>query len=1026
VTSSRYRILGPLRVRDGDGWSAIRAAQQRVVLAVLLIEAGRVVGSDRLIHEIWGVEPPAAALVTVQGYVRRLRRLLGDGRSGPLLTRGRGYELVVDDGEVDAAVFDGLVDHGLGCRAGGMPDRAAAELSQALALWRGPALGDVPAGATVTAEAARLERRRLTTEEERLDALLDLGRHADVAAELRELVRAQPLRERLRGLQMLALHRCGRPAEALAAYDEARRVLVTELGVEPGTELRRLRERILVHGRSPGIPAQLPADVAHFTGRRAQLARLDALLPGDGPLAIRTIAGTAGVGKTALAVHWAHRVRARFPDGQLYVNMRGYGVGRALRPIDALTHFLSALGVPAEKVPREVDAAAGLYRTLLNGKRVLVLIDNAGHPAQVRPLLPGTGGCLVLVTSRDQLRGLVALDGAVRLDLDILSEDEANRLLVRLIGTAPDEAELVAELARLCGRLPLALRIVAANRAAHPRRPLADLVAELAEGDRLSALAVTGDPRSAVRGAFDQSYVLLPAAVRRLFRLQGLAPVADITVPAAAALAGSTPAEAAELLDALAAAYLVERRPPGRYAMHDLIRRYAIELAGEQDVEPDRRAALARLYNHYLYGVAAAAGLLHPFTASLPLPPVPAHGMTFHDEPTALAWLDAERTNLVAVARHAAEHGPPQLAWRLADALRGQLCMNTAEWAAVIRAGLSAAEADGDPLGRAAVTISVAMLHTARDAIGCYTRALALSQRAGWSDGESMAIGGLGTVYHSLGRLAEAADHHERALAINRRTGFLLGQAAQLADLGWVYHRLGRTTDARTCLDEALTAHRELGDRATEGTTTRKLAELHRDAGVYDRALDLAGAALSIANTGCCDETQALIVLAGIHCHLGHADQAVDGHRRALTLARDLENPYLEAAALVGLAEAEPADRAALYARAAHAIARDQGYRLLEARALVWLAASALRQDHVGRTIALASRAMTIDAETGHRLGHARASLVLAHALHTEGDEQAARSHANRANTTFIELGTVPAEQARLLLGPAAEGGGLV
>jgi DNA-binding SARP family transcriptional activator len=614
VTSLRFRILGPLRVRHGEGWSAVRAAQQRVVMAVLLIEAGRVVGSDRLIHELWADEPPRAALVTVQGYVRRLRRLLGHGRSGPLLTRGRGYELVVNDGDVDAAVFDGLVDHGLGRRAGGMPDRAAVELSQALALWRGAALADVPAGPTVMAEAARLEQRRLTAVEERLDALLDLGRHTDAATELRELVARAPLRERLHVLRMRSLHRCGRPADALAAYDQARHVLVTELGLEPGAELRRLREHILVKERKPSTgPAQLPAGVGRFTGREADLARLSTLAHRGGPMVICTIAGPAGVGKTALAVHWAHRARPEFPDGQLYVDLRGYGPDRPLRAVDALAHFLTALGVPAATVPRDVEAAAGLYRTLLSGKRVLVLIDNAGDPGQVRPLLPGSRDCLVLVTSRDQLRGLAARDGAVRLDLDPLGQDEAIRLLTRLIGPDRGRAtpELVAELAGLCGRLPLALRIVAANLAARPHRPLADLAAELAAGDRLSALAVTGDPKSAVRVAFDHSYVLLPAALRRLFRLLGLAPGADITVPAAAALAGIAPAEAADLLDALAAANLVKRRPPDRYAMHDLIRRYAAELAGEPDLEADGRAALARLREHYRYPRAAAlAGLV--------------------------------------------------------------------------------------------------------------------------------------------------------------------------------------------------------------------------------------------------------------------------------------------------------------------------------------------------------------------------------------------------------------------------------
>jgi DNA-binding SARP family transcriptional activator len=686
----RFRILGPLRVHDGAHWISVRAAQQRLVLAVLLIEAGKVISTDQLVNEIWGELPPGTAAATVRGYVRALRRILGGGTHGPLLTRGHGYELEVADEDVDARVFERLVDTGIRAIVGGDRGGALTRLSEALALCHGHVLADVPSSGTVATEITRLEQRRLTAMEERLGALLDLGRHAEMVDELAQVVAEHPLRERLQGQLMLALYRCGRRAEALATYRGAHRIFTDELGVEPGMELRSLHQAMLSdepHLAAPVrqgsqnhrvTPAQLPAEVTAFTGRESPLKQLDTLLPDENdpdgatgpPLPmIATIVGTAGVGKTALAMRWAHQVRRLFPDGQLYVNMRGYAAGPPMRPIDALARFLPALGVPAEQVPLEVDVAASLYRSLLADKRTLVLLDNVAHSDQVRPLLPGSRGCRVLLTSRDKLGGLVARDGAVPLTLDAFDPTESMTLLTRLLGadriaTEPDAA---AALTDLCGHLPLALRIAAANLTARPTRAIADYTTRLAGGDRLAALQMDDDPEAAVHAAFDHSYTTLPDDAALLFRLLGLVPGTEITAPAAAALAGLSLQQANRLLDRLARGHLIVEHSRDRYTLHDLLRLYAADLAA-RDGALDRHAALDRLYDHYLSGAQFAATRLDLYASRLPVP-------VASDHTEALAWLDAELPNLMAAISHAAAHGPHVFARQLADTLRGYLFM---------------------------------------------------------------------------------------------------------------------------------------------------------------------------------------------------------------------------------------------------------------------------------------------------------------------------------------------------------------
>jgi DNA-binding SARP family transcriptional activator len=1083
-----FGVLGPLEVRSGGLVIPVRSAKRRVVLAVLLLRVNRVVPVDELVDVVWGEHPPRTAQNTLSVHVGRLRRLLETDRTRQrprLVWWSSGYQLRVEPDRVDHCRFDRLVAKSREAKAAGELERATRHLREALQLWRGRALADVASAALQTTEALRLEEQRASALEERIQLDLDLGRHLEVVGELEALVAAQPLRERLRSLLMLALYRSGRQAEALAVYRNARQVLAEELGIEPCPELQRIERAILAGDRSlelPGPalavtgvpPSQLPSAIADFVGRTVQLDQLDRLLEADGDttaVVISAIAGTAGVGKTALAVQWAHQVRGRFPDGQLYVGLRGYSPGPPISPIQALVQLLRGLGVDADKVPVEVEEAAGLYRSLLADKRVLIVLDNARDAEHVRPLLPGSPGCLVLITSRDGLSGLVAKEGARRLTLDVLPHDDARTLLARLLGEerVGAEPEATAELARVCGHLPLALRIAAANLADQPQRGIASYLAELGEGNRLAALEVDGDTQAAVRAAFHLSYAALAPEARRVFRWLGLVPGPDVTPEAAAALTGNSPQQVRRLLDRLTGAHLLGRPAPGRFAFHDLLRLYATERAHHEDSQAELRAAIRRLLDWYLHNTDAAARLLYPQLVRLPLPPdEPRPLARFDDRAQALAWLDAERPNLVAAIRHAAAHGPPAVAWLLADALRGyfwaRMCI--VDWLASAQAGLAAAEAARDLRAQAAARLSLgdACWHQSRyqQATEHYRRALALARQRGWLEGQAATLGNLGVVDWELGQLDEAAEHHHQALALYRRTNRLAGQAATLANLGLVYkqmgrvreaadhyaesvalHReaaarsgeavslgnlgeaartLGRLDDALEHLTRALTLHQELGDRGAEPETLRVLAAVHRDAGRHGQALKLANSALALArDTG--DrrvEADALNTLGTVAQCLAQHKQAILHHQQALHLARETKTRYPEVEALIGLAGASERlgrlDQAHTCADQAIALALQAGYQLLEGQALTALAGIHLDQDHPDQAIRHAQQALAIHRETGHRLGEARTLVVLGLALERIGHREAALPQWQEALAVFSDIGTPNADQVRDLL----------
>ncbi|OLB80596.1 MAG: hypothetical protein AUI14_06170 [Actinobacteria bacterium 13_2_20CM_2_71_6] len=1077
----RFRLLGPVEVESDDGRvHALARRQERAVLAILLLETGRIVPVDRLCLLLWDDDPPRQARRAVHAHVARIRAVLaraGAGTAGAELVSHRdGYLIQADPATIDVHRFRRLLG-----QAGGTTDLTERDrlLRDALALWRGPALHNAASDRLRERLCAELDEQRLQAVEASIATGLELGRHRELLPELARLTAEDRVRERLVELHMLALYRYGRTAEALDVYRHARDRIADELGLEPGPGLRQLHQTILRGAPLPATapdppvrtadarvtPAQLPPDQSGFTGRAGYLETLDNLLAEEATAAvvISAIAGTAGVGKTALAIHWAHRVRDRFPDGQLYGDLRGYAPVPAMRPIDTLAGFLSALGVPAQRVPSDLDQATGMYRSLLAGRRILVVLDNAASPDQVRPLLPGTAGCVVLITSRDSLGGLVARDGARRVSLDVLTPDEAEHLLTNILGPQRVAAETgaTAELARVCAYLPLALRIAAANLTEHPDLRVSDYLDDLRGGDRLSALAVPGDEHTAVRATLELSYAALPPQARRMFRFNGLVPGPDISVDAAAALAGTSRTGAAAVLDRLADAHLLTEHVPGRYSCHDLLRRYATELAVRHDSDPERAAAIGRLYDHYLRTVDSAVHVLMPQTLRLArTPDGDAAGGRFADRDQALAWLDSERTNLVAAVTAAAQAGAGPSAWPLADALHGYFKLRTliVDWLTVARAGLLAAEAEDNQPATAAAELSLADAHNRNGAydvaIAHYHRALTLTRHARWRDGEVAALNNLGIVYGQVGKLPLAADHFRQALAINRELGNSIAEARCLCNLGMVHHaagqlrlavehylqavrlyetvgfprglgialsnlgedchHLGRPVEAREHLRRALLLNRQVGDRGSEAETLRVLAGVDRDTGHIAESLGHAESALAIAQESgdLWLEPDMLNTLGSIQRIRHRQMTALEHHERALHLARERGVLGAEAEALTGLAAVHldlgDTDGAGSFVHDALTLARRAGHQVREGQALTLLATIDLAADRPEDTIRHGQHALTVQHETGHRFGQAYTHLLLGHAFDRTQQPEAGQRHRQQAHALYADIG-VPA-----------------
>ncbi len=973
------RVLGQVTVVRGDRSEVLSGRLQRILLGVLLSRADQPVPVDVLTDALWDGRADPRAAQKLQLHIHRLRGLLGEHDR---LTYGdAGYRLRVTRDEVDAERFESLVAEGEAV-VEREPQRAVETLRSALALWRGEPFADLDT--PVLADwSRRLSERRLTALETLCQAELACGLHAAVIGDLTDLVAEHPLRERLHLLLMTALHQAGRQADALEVYRRARETLVSELGLEPGPALRALHARVLA-GEAPSVrpprhdtPAQVPMDVRGFVGRDTELAELDGLLSAGTPAAIAVVAGTPGVGKTALAVRWAHRVRDRFPDGRLYVDLRGYGPDDPISAADALAGFLRALGLDGAAIPEDLEERAARFRTMVDRRRMLVLLDNARTVEQIRPLLPASPTCFTLVTSRDALAGLVARHGAHRLGLERLPPADAVVLLRELLGTRAEvEPAAVEALVERCARLPLALRISAELVRARPARAIGDLVDDLAEAqDALDLLDIDGDPHTAVRSVFSWSYQQLEPAVARVFRLLGSHPGHDLDLHAVAAMAGAGLRDTRRALAVLVRAHLVDESVDGRYRSHDLLRAYAAELAEDTDAAEDRAAATGRLFAHYLATASAAMDVIAPHEAERrPKVAAPSAELpVFETYESALAWLDSERANLLV----AAEHAPPEYVVALSDTVWRYL--NTGGY------------------------------HD--DAVSLHTKALRAAQSLGDITGEANARRVLGGAAARLGAVSLALEHLRPALALYERVGDRSLQAATLNNIGVAYWRLGDLTAAADSFHQALARYRELGNVRMCAPATNNLARIRYTLGQVDEAYDLFEEALAISREvgNRTSETNALCGLAEVCASDGRAGEAMEYARLALATALDTGHRTLEGTALrlIGIAHSVRGEhqQAAHHLDVALRIARGVGDTEQLVAALLARAAASAATGDVDAALSWYREVLVAELGQALRDDYAHALVGAGDVLADRGDHEQAREHWRRALAIYRKLG---------------------
>ncbi|MFG2295502.1 BTAD domain-containing putative transcriptional regulator [Streptomyces sp. NPDC048603] len=959
-----FKVLGPLEVAADETAIPLGGARQRTILALLLLAPGRVVPVDTMVETVWNSSPPTTARTQVAICVAALRKIFkGAGIDDEVIvTAHPGYLLKTDRHRVDTLEFAALVQTAEQHARDGRLQEAAHHYAQALALWRGPAFSGV-GGQVIDDETDRLEEHRLNAYDDSTRVHLELGQHQELIPELIAKVREHPLRERLRHHLMLAQYRSGRRADAMESFREARRHLIDELGIEPGPDLQELHDAILrddpfltsvtaepetaTPARVHAVPSELPPDVPGFTGRERELADLDSLVAGseeDRSSTIGVITGTAGIGKSGLATRWAFRVAEHFPDGQLFADLRGYDEHHdPTKTHEVLSRFLRSLGVPAEQVPAELEERVSLYRSLLADRRVLIILDNARSYAQIRPLLPGSGRCCVVVTSRDQLEQLVAWPSQARVHLGVLSEGEAVQLLTTIVGDrriGPARTDAV-RLAELCEHLPLALRIAAARLASKPHWPVKFLVSRLSdERRRLDELS---QGESQIRASFALSYRYLPSDSARLFRRLGLLDVPDFTAWAAAALLNNEVLDAERLIENLVDAQFLEVVTMDvtgqlRYRFNGLLRLYAAERALEEEPEPERLGAVTR-FLRTLLTIAEQANRMEDPNATVTHSQVQRRRLQsslMDDLLTApLEWFEAERPALVASVRQAARMGVADLSWDL--------------------------------------TVSAAPFFAIRNYLedyqSCCEEALAAAHSVGDALGQGAMHYNLGTL--ELGRnLDAAAPHFEEALRFYAEAEDRTGRAMSLRCMAMVDRMRGDLELAMERCGEALPLFREMGDQLGEAHTLNNMAEIELGLGRPEVAMQYAQDAVRVEEDSSAEVTrnlaQALHRLGRVHLALDQIPEAEAAFLRTVRIVKEKSDMIGLAHALLGLGEAR-------------------------------LVRGALEQAETTLVDAL-----DIAEEGKNPLAAGQISLALARVSQERGDDEAARDHLRCAYRHFV------------------------
>ncbi|HEV2639726.1 MAG TPA: BTAD domain-containing putative transcriptional regulator [Actinocrinis sp.] len=1077
----RFGLLGTVVVERDGALVEMNSAMPRTVLAALLLHANTIVPVQTLIEVLWGGEPPASVTASLQNHVMRLRRLLGEEGGARIRAVAPGYLIEVRPGELDLDVFAGLTVSGRLAAQSGDWDRASADLGAALALWRGDPAADVP-GLAGHRGLRRLARTRLRALGDRIEADLELGRHRELIGELGSLVAEHPLREGFHRQLMLALYRADRQAEALEVFQRLRRRLAQGLGAQPSVAIRRLHGRIL--NADPGLAApsdadrnetglddkgsRLPADTRAFTGRERELDRLMALVrqapEGNdaGMVLISAIDGMGGIGKTSLAVHAAHRVRDQFPDGRLFLDLRGYTSGaEALTAEEGLDRLLRSRGVPPQLIPADLGERAAFYRDRLAGTRTLIILDNAGSAAQVRPLLPGGPGCLVLITSRRRLPGL---DDAHWLALDVLTAEDAIALAHKVAGPGriPAHHPAVAELVELCGRMPLAVQIAAARLRRHQGLRIEDVVGQLRDDNgRLDRL---GDEEQGLATVFDRSYQDLAADEQRLFRLLGQIPGPDFDPRVAAAVAGIGLTTALRLLETLVDHNLLTQHCEERYRFHELVRLYARSL-GADDPAEDRDGVTDRLLDYYEYTARDADRFLARHTRvlapSAATPPAAVPCLT--DRAGALAWMRAERDNLTAAIAHAAARGRPARVVALTAATASFLQQEGpwAQAAALHQAAAAAARELGDRLGEATALYDLARARQstgdAAAALGLNERALELYQALGDRQGEANALWMVGrlresagapggvelldqslalfrqlgdrlgeaNVHTELGRvqllggdLAVAAEQLEQAGQIYHEVGDRLGRANALWELGRVRIATGDLAVAADLLEECREICARSGHRLGEASALTELGRLRVLTGPFPTAARLLEQALVILRDFGYRLNEAATVweLGRLRLATGEHQAAAELLEQALALFKDLDNRHGQASVQADLGRAyqaagRPQTAAQLY-RQALATDRELGLRQSEIEVLNNIAALVAETDGPDRALPLYRENLPHARDLDNPMEQARALEGMAHCADLLGDPDRALADQRTALALYRRIGAVEAAAA--------------